>query len=118
MMHQDMIDLIFFFLIFFVSKAEDGREIYSVKNSSEVSMLCSLGMQEEEELHMLASLCRQKEEDSQEGASWPAGLSASQIHNCTVSISSISDETSTWMPSLHMVSPVPLPVTLKKFSLY
>ncbi|XP_023661231.2 protein CFAP20DC isoform X2 [Paramormyrops kingsleyae] len=82
--------------------AEDGRENYSVKNSSEVSMLFSLGMQEEEELHMLASLCRQKEEDSQEGASWPTGLSASQIHNCTVSISSCSDETSTWTPRLHM----------------
>ncbi|XP_048874282.1 uncharacterized protein C3orf67 homolog isoform X2 [Brienomyrus brachyistius] len=81
---------------------ERTAEDYSVKNSSEVSMLFSLGMQEEEELQMLASLCRQKEEDEQEGASWPVGLSASQTHNCTISISSGSDGTSTWMPSLHM----------------
>ncbi|KAJ8369765.1 hypothetical protein SKAU_G00097930 [Synaphobranchus kaupii] len=63
----------------------------------------SLGNQEEE-LLMLASLLRQQEDEREEiykeGTS--AGLSASQIHNCNVSISSSSDDTSTWTPYVPM----------------
>lgn len=67
----------------------------------------SLGNQEEE-LLMLASLLRQQEDEQeeayQEGA--PAGLSASQINNCNVSISTSSDDTSTWSPYIPMVRPM------------
>ncbi|XP_028680433.2 uncharacterized protein C3orf67 homolog [Erpetoichthys calabaricus] len=47
------------------------------------------------ELHMLASLRRQQNEELEnDGTS--AGLSASQVYNCNVSISSSSDDTTTW----------------------
>ncbi|XP_036896704.1 protein CFAP20DC isoform X2 [Sturnira hondurensis] len=49
----------------------------------------------ESELQMLASLRRQQNEDLEEaGASH--GLSASQVDNCNVSISTSSDDTTTW----------------------
>uniref|UniRef100_A0A8C7IID2 CFAP20 domain containing n=1 Tax=Oncorhynchus kisutch TaxID=8019 RepID=A0A8C7IID2_ONCKI len=63
-------------------------------SSCDLRLLDSLRMQEEEELHMLASLRREQEEE-EEGGGAP-GLSASQIHQCNVSISTSSDEPSTW----------------------
>ncbi|XP_035236445.1 uncharacterized protein C3orf67 homolog isoform X1 [Anguilla anguilla] len=71
-------------------------------NRASGSKLCvreSLGNQEEE-LLMLASLLRQQEAEREEvyEEGTPAGLSASQIHNCNVSISTSSDDTSTWTP--------------------
>ncbi|XP_010641457.1 uncharacterized protein C3orf67 homolog isoform X2 [Fukomys damarensis] len=49
----------------------------------------------ESELQMLASLQRQQREELEEP--WaPCGLSASQMDNCNVSISSSSDDTTTW----------------------
>ncbi|KAM3621825.1 uncharacterized protein V6R79_016501 [Siganus canaliculatus] len=47
---------------------------------------------DEEELRMLASLKREQEEDECRAS----GLSASQIHQCNVSISMSSDDTSNW----------------------
>ncbi|XP_066554017.1 protein CFAP20DC [Amia ocellicauda] len=47
------------------------------------------------ELHMLASLRRQQDEELQDESNSP-GLSASQIDNCNVSISTSSDDTTTW----------------------
>ncbi|XP_075406079.1 protein CFAP20DC isoform X2 [Tenrec ecaudatus] len=47
------------------------------------------------ELQMLASLRRQQDEDLEE-AGVPHGLSASQVDNCNVSISTSSDDTTTW----------------------
>ncbi|XP_070759257.1 protein CFAP20DC [Enoplosus armatus] len=47
---------------------------------------------DDEELRMLASLKREQEEDECRAS----GLSASQIHQCNVSISMSSDDTSTW----------------------
>ncbi|XP_047387640.1 protein CFAP20DC isoform X2 [Sciurus carolinensis] len=49
----------------------------------------------ESELQMLASLRRQQNEDL-EDAGAPHGLSASQVDNCNVSISTSSDDTTTW----------------------
>ncbi|XP_076870402.1 protein CFAP20DC isoform X2 [Brachyhypopomus gauderio] len=49
---------------------------------------------EEEELQMLASLRREQEEE--EGGAGQPGLSASQVHQCNVSLSMSSDDTSTW----------------------
>ncbi|XP_013987794.1 protein CFAP20DC [Salmo salar] len=64
-------------------------------SSCDLRLLDSLRMQEEEEeLHMLASLRREQEEEEEGGGA--TGLSASQIHQCNVSISTSSDETSTW----------------------
>ncbi|XP_036388678.1 uncharacterized protein C3orf67 homolog [Megalops cyprinoides] len=65
----------------------------------------SLGNQEEEEeLRMLASLLRQQEEEREElyEESRSPGLSTSQIHNCNVSISTSSDDTSAWTPYVPM----------------
>ncbi|XP_009237126.3 protein CFAP20DC isoform X15 [Pongo abelii] len=49
----------------------------------------------ESELQMLASLRRQQNEDL-EDAGTSHGLSASQVDNCNVSISTSSDDTTTW----------------------
>ncbi|XP_045145923.1 protein CFAP20DC isoform X2 [Echinops telfairi] len=51
----------------------------------------------ESELQMLASLRRQQEQDEDlEEAGVSHGLSASQVDNCNVSISTSSDDTATW----------------------
>lgn len=50
------------------------------------------GDDDDEELRMLASLKREQEEDECRAS----GFSASQIHQCNVSISISSDDTSTW----------------------
>lgn len=47
------------------------------------------------ELRMLASLQRQQNEELEDDGNSP-GLSASQIDNCNVSISTSSDDTTTW----------------------
>ncbi|XP_029423238.1 uncharacterized protein C3orf67 homolog isoform X9 [Nannospalax galili] len=47
------------------------------------------------ELQMLASLQRQQNEDLEDTEA-PHGLSASQVDNCNVSISTSSDDTTTW----------------------
>lgn len=47
---------------------------------------------DDEELRMLASLKREQEEDECRAS----GFSASQIHQCNVSISVSSDDASTW----------------------
>ncbi|XP_063113249.1 protein CFAP20DC isoform X2 [Cavia porcellus] len=47
------------------------------------------------ELQMLASLRRQQNEELEDPGA-PSGLSASQVDNCNVSISSSSDDTTTW----------------------
>jgi hypothetical protein len=73
-------------------------------SSCDLRLLDSLRMQEEEELHMLASLQREQEEEEDGGGA--TGLSASQIHQCNVSISTSSDEPSTWT-HIPMVSHVP-----------
>lgn len=58
----------------------------------------------ESELQMLASLRRQQSEDLEDtGAS--RGLSASQVDNCNVSMSTSSDDTTTWNSCLPPVSP-------------
>ncbi|KAM6177012.1 protein CFAP20DC isoform 1-T1 [Erethizon dorsatum] len=49
----------------------------------------------ESELQMLASLRRQQNEELEDPGA-PHGLSASQVDNCNVSISSSSDDTTTW----------------------
>ncbi|XP_062400609.1 uncharacterized protein C3orf67 homolog isoform X2 [Sardina pilchardus] len=55
---------------------------------------------DEEELRMLASLCRaqteEEEEDEASGGGGDAGLSASQRRRCNVSLSTSSDDTTTW----------------------
>ncbi|KAM3877720.1 protein CFAP20DC [Diretmus argenteus] len=73
---------------------EDRRQEHVDSRGCELHLLGSLRMQGdcEEELRMLASLKREQEEDDR-GAS---GLSASQIHQCNVSLSMSSDDTSTW----------------------
>ncbi|KAK1143460.1 hypothetical protein AOXY_G36708 [Acipenser oxyrinchus oxyrinchus] len=47
------------------------------------------------ELRMLASLQRQQNEELEDDGNSP-GLSASQIDNCNISISTSSDDTTTW----------------------
>ncbi|XP_007192424.2 protein CFAP20DC isoform X10 [Balaenoptera acutorostrata] len=49
----------------------------------------------ESELQMLASLQRQQNEELEDTGA-PHGLSASQVDNCNVSISTSSDDTTTW----------------------
>ncbi|XP_019392292.1 PREDICTED: uncharacterized protein C3orf67 homolog isoform X8 [Crocodylus porosus] len=51
------------------------------------------------ELQMLASMKRQQSEDSEDNGV-PHGLSASQIDTCNVSISTSSDDTTTWNSGL------------------
>ncbi|XP_023571568.1 uncharacterized protein C3orf67 homolog isoform X6 [Octodon degus] len=67
---------------------DSSEEEYNWRNyqSSEMS---------ESELQMLASLRRQQNEDLEDPGA-PHGLSASQVDNCNVSISSSSDDTTTW----------------------
>ncbi|XP_067359790.1 uncharacterized protein C3orf67 homolog isoform X3 [Channa argus] len=78
------------------NKEEDDDETLKAVDSShyEVDLLGSLQMHgdDDEELQMLASLKREQEEDECRAS----GLSASQIHQCNVSISMSSDDTSTW----------------------
>lgn len=77
---------------------KEGKEDETLKpvDSShyDLHLLGSLQMHgdDDEELRMLASLKREQEEDECR----PSGLSASQIHQCNVSISMSSDDTSTW----------------------
>ncbi|XP_010738184.3 protein CFAP20DC isoform X1 [Larimichthys crocea] len=76
-------------------KEEETNPLKPVDSSGYNSrLLSSLQMHgdDDEELQMLASLKREQEEDECRAS----GLSASQIHQCNVSISMSSDDTSTW----------------------
>ncbi|MBN3308752.1 FAM3C protein, partial [Amia calva] len=66
----------------------DSEEEFDWRNYRPTRMSAS-------ELHMLASLRRQQDEELQDESNSP-GLSASQIDNCNVSISTSSDDTTTW----------------------
>ncbi|KAL4646424.1 hypothetical protein GN956_G9991 [Arapaima gigas] len=82
---------------------EGKRELPVSKGTLEMRDLSSVRMQEEEEeLQMLASLCRQQEDEEQQEGRHTGSFSVSQIHKCNVSMSTNSDDTSTWIPSLHM----------------
>ncbi|KAL6112038.1 cfap20dc [Pungitius sinensis] len=77
------------------SKAEDSDTLKPVDFGNHKSRVASRPRtrgDDEHELRMLASLKREQEE-YECGAS---GLSASQIHHCNVSISTSSDDASTW----------------------
>ncbi|XP_074534619.1 protein CFAP20DC isoform X2 [Halichoeres trimaculatus] len=65
---------------------------YSVDSSNHTLNQLSSLEDDDEELRMLASLKREQEEDECRAS----GLSASQIHQCNVSISISTDDTSTW----------------------
>lgn len=87
----------FFVCVFWVIVLKEEKE--GTQNPVDFSnynlhLLNSLRMHgdDDEELRMLASLKREHEQDEY-GAS---GLSASQIHQCDVSISTSSDDTSAW----------------------
>ncbi|XP_049894174.1 uncharacterized protein C3orf67 homolog isoform X1 [Epinephelus moara] len=72
---------------------EDENTLKPVDSS--LHLLSSLRMHgddDDDELRMLASLKREQEEDECRAS----GLSASQIHQCNVSISMSSDDASTW----------------------
>ncbi|XP_069392653.1 protein CFAP20DC isoform X2 [Paralichthys olivaceus] len=76
---------------------EEDEPIHKPVDSSHYDLqhLGSLRMHgddDDEELRMLASLKREQEEDECSAS----GLSASQIHQCNVSISMSSDDASTW----------------------
>ncbi|XP_069546711.1 protein CFAP20DC [Brachyistius frenatus] len=76
-------------------KEKEDETLKPVDSSHyDLHLLGSLRMQgdDEEELRMLASLKREQEEDECRAS----GFSASQIHQCDVSISMSSDDTSTW----------------------
>uniref|UniRef100_A0A3P8T054 CFAP20 domain containing n=1 Tax=Amphiprion percula TaxID=161767 RepID=A0A3P8T054_AMPPE len=76
-------------------KAEEEEALKPVESSHyDLHLLGSLRIHgdDDEELRMLASLKREQEEDECRAS----GLSASQIHQCNVSISMSSDDTSTW----------------------
>ncbi|XP_071350741.1 protein CFAP20DC isoform X3 [Trachinotus anak] len=76
-------------------KEEEDKKLEPVDTSHyDLHLLGSLRMHgdDDEELRMLASLKREQEEDECSAS----GLSASQIHQCNVSISMSSDDTSTW----------------------
>ncbi|KAF7664308.1 hypothetical protein LDENG_00180650 [Lucifuga dentata] len=76
-------------------KENKGKTLKPVDSSkSDLHLLNSLQTHgdDDEELRMLASLKREQEEDECRAS----GLSASQIHQCNVSISMSSDDTSTW----------------------
>ncbi|KAJ8258087.1 hypothetical protein GJAV_G00193030 [Gymnothorax javanicus] len=81
--------------------ASGGTGLQPHQASSPKPCLPGGSSHQEEELLMLASLLRQEEDERQEVSKdgTPAGLSASQIHNCNVSISTSSDDTSTWTPN-------------------
>lgn len=66
---------------------------------------------EEEELRMLASLCREEEDSEPDDGSIGSGsggggptLSASQRRRCNVSLSTSSDDTTTWTQCYPVVS--------------
>ncbi|KAG7495103.1 hypothetical protein JOB18_044484 [Solea senegalensis] len=74
---------------------EEDEALKTVDSSHyDLHLLGSLRMHgdDDEELRMLASLKREQEEDECRAS----GLSASQIHQCNVSVSMSSDDTSTW----------------------
>ncbi|XP_042362514.1 uncharacterized protein C3orf67 homolog [Plectropomus leopardus] len=75
-----------------ISKGEEDDTLKPVDSS--LHLLSSLQMHgdDDDELRMLASLKREQEEDECRAS----GLSASQIHQCNVSISMSSDDASTW----------------------
>ncbi|GLD64572.1 uncharacterized protein AKAME5_001611100 [Lates japonicus] len=76
-------------------KEEEDETLKPVDSSCyNFHLLGSLRMHgdDDEELRMLASLKREQEEDECRAS----GLSASQIHQCNVSISMSSDDASTW----------------------
>uniref|UniRef100_A0A3B5AUI7 CFA20 domain-containing protein n=1 Tax=Stegastes partitus TaxID=144197 RepID=A0A3B5AUI7_9TELE len=76
-------------------KEEEDEALKPVESSHyDLHLLGSLRIRgdDDEELRMLASLKREQEEDECRAS----GLSASQIHQCNVSISVSSDDTSTW----------------------
>lgn len=78
-----------------VLKEEEDKTLQPVDSSDyNLRLLSSLRMHggDDEELQMLASLKREQEEDECRAP----GLSASQIHQCNVSISMSSDDASTW----------------------
>lgn len=78
-----------------VLKEEEDNKLKPVDSSDyNLHLLGSLEMHgdDDEELRMLASLKREHEEDECRAS----GPSASQIHQCNVSISMSSDDTSTW----------------------
>ncbi|XP_006169203.1 uncharacterized protein C3orf67 homolog isoform X3 [Tupaia chinensis] len=70
------------------SRAIPGESEYDWRNYQPSKM-------SESELQMLASLRRQQNEELEE-AEASHGLSASQVDNCNVSISTSSDDTTTW----------------------
>ncbi|XP_053171503.1 uncharacterized protein C3orf67 homolog [Scomber japonicus] len=85
-------------------KMKEDKTLKPVDSSACALRLVSSSVQmhgddDDEELRMLASLKREQEEDECRAS----GFSASQIHQCNVSISISSDDTSTWthisMPS-------------------
>ncbi|XP_051271717.1 uncharacterized protein C3orf67 homolog isoform X1 [Dicentrarchus labrax] len=75
-------------------KEEDNPLKPVESRSYSLHLLSSLQMcgDDDEELRMLASLKREQEEDECRAS----GLSASQIHQCNVTVSMSSDDTSTW----------------------
>lgn len=78
-----------------ILKEEEDEMLKPVDSSCyNFHLLGSLRMHgdDDEELQMLASLKREQEEDECRAS----GLSASQIHQCNVSISMSSDDASTW----------------------
>lgn len=79
----------------FISKKEIDKPLKPVDSSScDFHLLSSLRIQgvddEEEELEMLATLKREQDEDEYRDS----GITASQIHQCNVSISMSSDNAS------------------------
>lgn len=78
-----------------VLKEEEDETLKPVDSShDDLHLLGSLQLHkdDDEELLMLASLKREQEEDECRAL----GLSESQIHQCNVSMSMSSDDTSTW----------------------
>uniref|UniRef100_A0A8D0GIA5 Uncharacterized protein n=1 Tax=Sphenodon punctatus TaxID=8508 RepID=A0A8D0GIA5_SPHPU len=68
--------------------SDSSKEEYDWRNYQPTRMSAS-------ELQMLASMKRQQNEELEDNGT-PHGLSASQIDNCNVSISTSSDDTNTW----------------------
>nr|XP_046239497.1 uncharacterized protein C3orf67 homolog isoform X5 [Scatophagus argus] len=74
-------------------KEEDDTPLKPVDSRDyNLHLHSSLHVEDDEELRMLASLKREQEEDECRAS----GLNTSQIHQCNVSISMSSDDTSTW----------------------
>ncbi|XP_061642180.1 uncharacterized protein C3orf67 homolog isoform X2 [Phyllopteryx taeniolatus] len=75
-------------------KAEDNTMQPGDSGDEHINPASSLQLHQgdDDELQMLASLKRQQEEDKYKAS----GLSASQIHQCKVSMSQSSEDTSTW----------------------